>query len=183
MFSEVIVHLRKAADATLQVQQEMFDTWTSLWRPVSPLAAGWREPVRKAQKQWAEVFGDLVQRQHELLQVQFGAGLQSVEDVFRLARAKDPEELRARAADFWQKTYERIRQVYEAQVRDFQAVAARGIGIITKRTTGAECMAPASEKAPRQPRPVAGLTEGELKEVRDGLYEYEMTKGDWSKAH
>jgi hypothetical protein len=132
MFSQVVENFRKATDATFQVQQEMFNACTGFYPVAPPLAAAWREPIQKAQKQWAEVIGDLIKRQHELLQVQFGAGLQSAEDVFKLAQAKDPEDLRARVVDFWQKTYERIRQVYEAQVRDFQAVATRGGEVMTK---------------------------------------------------
>jgi hypothetical protein len=182
MFSEVIVNLRKAADATLQVQQEMFNTWTGMCPLVPPPAAGWYEPIRQAQKEWAEILGELIQSQHEMLQVQFGAGLQSAADVFRLVHAKDSEELRARTIDFWQKTCDRIRQVYEAQVRDFRAVVAKGTGMITPRTAEARGAAPGSRKSPRQPSAVPGLTDGELEEVRDALYEHELTKGDWSKA-
>jgi hypothetical protein len=182
MFSQVIGNLRKATDATLQVQQEVFNTWTGMCPLVPPLAAGWGVSIRQAQEGWAEILGDLVQSQHELLQVQFGAGLQSAADVFQLVRAKDPEELHARAIDFWQKTCDRIRQVYEAQVRDFQAVVAKGTGMITQGTAEARSTAPGHRESLGQPSAVPGLTHRELEEVRDTLYEHELTKGDWSKA-
>jgi hypothetical protein len=170
MFHQVIDNLGKATDITLQMQQEMLHTWAGPY-PGGPPGAP-----------WAEILADLIKKRCELLQVQFGAGLQSVEEVFLLTLARNPEELRARAIGFWQETCARIRQVYAAQVRAFQDVVARGTGRLMPNTTRLEGPAAGSVPAPRQPSPTPRLARGELEEVREALYEHELTKGDWSKA-
>jgi hypothetical protein len=132
MFEQVFESLRKATETSIQMQQEMFKKWVSLWPmvPPSPPAAG--EPVVKVQKKWAEFVGDLVKRQRETLEAQFSAGLRSLEEAFQLVKSKDPEELRARTVELWQKSFECLRQLYDAQVRDFQGAVSKWTELLGK---------------------------------------------------
>jgi len=98
---------------------------------VPPTAPGLSEPL-KFQKKCAETAGELIKKQRQLLEAQFCAGLQSIEDAFHLAEAKDPEELRAKTAELWQKTFEVLRQSCETQVRDFQAAVVKWTELVTK---------------------------------------------------
>jgi predicted protein tyrosine phosphatase len=132
MFEQVFENLRKATEASIQVQQEMFKKWVSLWPGVTPSAAAEGEPVTKFQKKWAEIVSDLVKKQRETLEAQFSAGLRNMEQAFHFADAKDPEELRAKTIEFWQKSFDCLRQMYDAQVRDFQNAAARWTELFTK---------------------------------------------------
>jgi hypothetical protein len=124
MFDQVFEILRKTSDAALQGQQEFFKKWTNLYLtgPWSP--SGWTG-THKYQKKWAEVATELTKKQYELLETQFSAGLRSLEDIFRLPEAKNPEELRAKTFQLWQKTFECMREVWEAQLRDFQCAMAK----------------------------------------------------------
>jgi hypothetical protein len=131
MFEQVFETLRKTTEITLQAQQELFKKWTSLWPGVAASPMAFAEP-QKYQQAWAEVVGELIKRQRETLEAQFKAGLQSIEDAFQIAQAKDPEEVRTKTLQLWQKTFDSLRQLYEAQVRDFQAAAAKWTEAVAK---------------------------------------------------
>jgi hypothetical protein len=135
MFEPVFENLRKATEAGIQIQQEMFKKWVSLWpgvpgMPFVPTAGA--EPFLKIQKKWTEFVGEVVKKQRETLEAQFSAGLRNIEAAFHLAEAKDPEELRAKTVELWQKSFECLRQLYDAQVRDFQAAVAKWTELVMK---------------------------------------------------
>ena len=66
------------------------------------------------------------------LEAQFNAGVKTIEESFRLCEAKDPEELRARTVELWQKTFDSLRQVYDAQAKDFQTAVVKWGELVTK---------------------------------------------------
>ena len=131
MFDQVFESLHKAADSALGMQQELFKKWLGLWPGVMTSPVGFGEPI-KLQKKWVEVVGEMVKKERESLEAQFSAGLRQIEEAFRLAEAKDPQELRARTIQLWQKTFECLRQTYEAQLRDFQAAVTRWTELVMK---------------------------------------------------
>ena len=120
MFEPMFESLQKATDVTIQMQQEMFKKWVGLWPsgPASPSA--WGEQVQKLQKKWAEIVEETLKRQRDVLETQFNAGLKNLENAFKLAEAKDPEELRPKTMELWKKTFECLNQAFEAQMRNFQ---------------------------------------------------------------
>jgi hypothetical protein len=138
MFDQVFESLRKATEASIQVQQDLFKKWVSLWpgmpgvpgMPVAPAAGA--EPYIKFQKKWAEFVAEVVKKQRETLEAHFSAGLRNIEEAFRLTDAKSPEEWRAKTVELWQKSFECIRQMYETQVRDLQAVVAKWTELVMK---------------------------------------------------
>jgi hypothetical protein len=132
MFEQVFDNLKKATEASLKMQQEVYEKWVNLWPGLKPPQGTLAEPVQRAQKQWAEFYEDVLKKQRETLEAQFKAGLRYIEDAFRLAEAKDPEELRTRTTELWQKVFETLRQTSEAQLRDLQAFAARWTGLVTR---------------------------------------------------
>jgi hypothetical protein len=131
MFTQVFESLQKATESSIQMQQEMFRRWMGLWpgmpAPVFPYAE-----LQKYQKRWVEVVGELVKKQNETLEAQFKAGLQTIEEAFRLSEIKDPEVLRARTVELWQKTFDFIRQFSETQLRDFQTAIGKWAELMTR---------------------------------------------------
>ena len=117
MFDQVFDNLRKATEASVQLQQDLFKRWISLWPgvPASPAPAG--EQVLQFQRKWGEIVGELVGKQRESLEAQFSAGLRNIEEAFRVAEAKDPEELRNKTVELWKKIFDSLRQASEAQLR------------------------------------------------------------------
>jgi hypothetical protein len=134
MFIPVLESMGKITGATVQMQQEMFKKWFSMWPviPEGPAYPGaWVEKVQRFQKQWAESVTELVRRQQEIIEAQFKAGQQNIEKAFALGQVKDPEELRARTLELWQKCIEAVRQTSEAQVRNFTAAIEKWFALIT----------------------------------------------------
>jgi hypothetical protein len=130
MFEPVFESLRKATEATVEMQQELFNKWARLF-PALPMVPAAYEPV-KFQKRCLEVITELTTKQHESLEAQFNAGVKTVEEAFRLCEAKDPEELRAKTVELWQKTFDCLRQVYDAQARDFQTAVVKWGELVTR---------------------------------------------------
>ena len=132
MFESVFDSFKKVTETTLRMQQEMYEKWISLWPGLKPNQTPFAEPLQKFQKKWAEFYEEMLKKQRETLEVQFKSGLKNIEEAFRLAEAKDPEELRAKTTELWQKVFETLRQTYEAQLRDLQTIAARWTEMVTK---------------------------------------------------
>ncbi len=132
MFESVFDSLKKVTETTLRMQQEMYEKWVSLWPGVRPAQAVFAEPAQKFQKKWAEFYEETLKKQRETLEAQFKAGLKNIEAAFRVAEAKDPEELRAKTTELWQKVFETLRQSSEAQLRDLQTFAGHWTELVTK---------------------------------------------------
>jgi hypothetical protein len=130
MFEPVFESLRKATEATVQMQQELFNKWARLF-PALPMVPAAYEPV-KFQKRCLEVITELTTKQRESLEAQFDAGVKTIEEAFRLCEAKDPEELRAKTVELWQKTFDCLRQVYDAQAKDFQTAVVKWGELVTR---------------------------------------------------
>jgi hypothetical protein len=115
---------------------------TAAWRRTSRRSALWlRFPTQrpdipghalKFQERWAEAVGEWVKMQCQALEAQCSAGLKNIEDTFRLAQAKDFEELRCKANEMWQRTVNCPWQAWEAQIRCFQTVVSKMIEPVTK---------------------------------------------------
>ena len=132
MFEMVFENLKKATEVSLQMQQEAFKRWVGVW-PGLPAGPGLiPEQAKNFQKKWAEFYEEVLKKQREAVAAQFQAGLQHIEEAFRLAETKDPAELRAKTIELWQKVFETLRQTFEAQVRDLQALAGRWTELVTK---------------------------------------------------
>jgi hypothetical protein len=131
MFEQVFESLRTMTEANIQLQQEMFKKWVGMWTGM-PKPSGGDPQVIQAQKTWAEFMTEVARKQRETLETQCSAGLKNIEEAFRPAEVKDPEELRARTVELWQKSFDCVRQVYEAQIRDFQEAMAKWTELVTK---------------------------------------------------
>jgi hypothetical protein len=134
MFMPVLESMGKITGATVEFQQEMFKKWFSMFPgapgvPAFPAAYG--EKVQQLQKRWAEIVSDLIRRQRESVEAQFKAGQQNIEKAFQIGEAKNPDELRARTLELWQKCFEAVRQASEAQVRDFTVAIEKWVELMT----------------------------------------------------
>jgi len=139
MFNPIVENLCKFTDSAFQMQQDLFKKWVALWPvpatpgtpgiPGSPATAG--DPFA-IQKKGLEIIGELIQKECETLEAQFKVGLKNIEEAFHLVKAKDPEELRAKAVEIWQKGFDTLRQTSETQARDFRNAAAKWTEIVKK---------------------------------------------------
>src|SRR5262245_19097660 len=107
-----------------------------MWPALTPTQPAGTEQVLRFKQKWAEVAGELARKQRESLEAQFSAGLRNSEEAFRLGEAKDVEELRRKTVELWQKSFDCLRQSYEAQVRDCQAAVMRWTELMMKWAAG-----------------------------------------------
>jgi hypothetical protein len=131
MFEQAFDSLHKATESSIALQQEMFRKWMGLW-PGIPVSTFPFTELQKFQKKWVEVVGELVKKKNETLETQFKAGLQKIEEAFRLSEIKDPEELRTKTVELWHKTFDYLRQASETHMRDFQHAVSKWAELMTK---------------------------------------------------
>jgi hypothetical protein len=134
MVEQMFDSLRTATESSIHMQQEMFKTWLGMW-PGVPAAVNGGEPFKKYQKvqqKWAAFVAEMVQKQREVMEAQFSAGLKNIEEAFRLGEVKDPEELRARTIELWQQSFDCFRKLFEAQLREFQVATAKWTELMTR---------------------------------------------------
>jgi hypothetical protein len=132
MFEQVFENLRTATETSIHMQQELFKKWAGLWPTAYVPPGDAPERVQKVQKQWVEFTTEQVKKQRQNLEAQFSAGLKNFEESFRLAEAKDPVELRAKTVELWQKSFDCLRKLYEAQTRDFQEALVKWTELVNK---------------------------------------------------
>src|SRR5436190_10809569 len=100
MLDQVFDNFRKATETTLQAQQDLFRQWMTQWpmAPVAPTAPtspnALTEQVRTFQRQWTDSVTALMTKHCEALDVQYRAGIKTIEDALRTTEAKSPEEFR-----------------------------------------------------------------------------------------
>jgi len=135
MFNQVGENFRRATETTVQMQQEFFKTWINLWPGTPGNATPWGEQIQQFQKKSAETFGEMFKKQQEVIGVQFKAGIEDLEKVFKITESKTPEEMRSQCIELWKKCFDDMQQVYEAQFRGFQFVADKWAELTTKNAT------------------------------------------------
>jgi hypothetical protein len=124
-FDRVFDTFREATDLTLKVQQDLFHKWTTSWPGFPKVQPAWAEKVQQFQKEWTEATTELTRKYMEMSDRQYKVGVQSLEGAFRVAEAKEPAEVREKVMELWQKSFECLKEVAQAQIQNFQAAAEK----------------------------------------------------------
>ena len=183
----IIDSVRKTTETSVAWQQELFRKWVSLW-PGVPVSVSPFGELQKFQRKWVGMLGELFQRENDTLAAQLKMGFGTIEKLFQIAEAKDPEQVRTKMVEFWQKTFDDLRQVSQTQMHSLQNTVAKWAEVPIKemRPANQPVRTPvANESKPRwkEPVKVAAKAKNDLEELKEAMEEYEMAKGDWSKSH
>jgi hypothetical protein len=139
MFAQLFESFRRASEATMQAQQDLFRQWVQQWPSMpmsSPGTAGeWSEAV---QKRWLDSAKDTLNKQRELLDTSYRSGIDVIEQSFRVGEAKSPEEYRRVVEDLWRKLSDTFKQQSESQFREFQGAAEKWFELARKAPSAAE---------------------------------------------
>lgn len=126
MFAQLFDSFRRASEATLQAQQDVFRQWVQQWPAVPGNSHGsageWSEAM---QKRWMDSTKDFFNKQRELLDSTYRSGVDVIEQGFRVTDAKSPEEYRRLMEEMWGKLSDTFKQQSESQFREFQKAAER----------------------------------------------------------
>jgi hypothetical protein len=131
MFDQLVDGMRKASESSWQVQQELFRNWTRLWLQSAPggvgVASDWG---RGSQRRWLELGLEMLNKHREALDSTYKAGIQIIEQTFRLGDARSIEDSRKLVEDLWRKLFDLQKVQAESQFRDFQDWFQKTAGLV-----------------------------------------------------
>ena len=120
LLEEVVDNVRKAAEANLKLQQEVFRTWSTLWPGMPAPQTAWMDKMQDFQRQWANTISDLARKHRDVQDRQYQAALESLEEALRVTESKNPEEFRKRSEQLCRKTIDCVKEISETQMKEFQ---------------------------------------------------------------
>jgi hypothetical protein len=120
LFEETFGSMRKATESALQLQQQMYGQWATMWPGLAQSNTDWSANLKKLQKDWAAMVTEMMRKHRTILDQQYRAGIESFEEGFRLASAKDPAEFRDRCEALCRSALDLVKESSETQVRQFQ---------------------------------------------------------------
>ncbi len=132
VYEEVFENMKKAAQANVTMQQELFQQWTKLWPGLPSPQAMWVDKVRDFQRQWNNAVSDLARKHRTTFDRQYQAALESLDEALRLGEASNPAEFRERTEQMCRKTLDCMREVSEAQMKEFQDAMTKMTELVTK---------------------------------------------------
>jgi hypothetical protein len=125
MFEEVFQNIRKAAEANLNMQQELFSQWSALWPGMPAPQSAWLKQIQRFRTKWVEAVSELARKQRGMVDRRYDAALESLDAALCATEASTPEEYRRRSEQFCRKSLECAREVAETQVEALQEAVAR----------------------------------------------------------
>ena len=130
MFDQLIDGVKKASESSLQMQQEMFKNWTRLFSGQGGAAGAPAEWGGAAQKRWAELCVEMLNRHREALDSTYKSGIQIIEEAFHVTEAKSPDDSRRMVEDLWRKLFYLQKSQSESQFRDFQTFYEKSAALV-----------------------------------------------------
>jgi hypothetical protein len=130
MLDQIMENFRKASESTLQAQQDMLKSWTQQWM-VPPAMPSGSSPVmgRGVQQRWLEMTIDVLNKHRESIDATYKAGIEVVEQSFRLSEAKSADDLRRTTEELWRKLFDTIKSQYESQFQEFHKWTERSFDL------------------------------------------------------
>ena len=141
MYDQVLDTFRKAAESTMQLQQEMLRNWTQQWThmPAGMMPSGsaamgmpWVDQIRGLQKTWAAQVTEQMSKHREALDAQYKAGIKTIAEAFKVGEARDPEHYRRLTEELWKQSFETLKTLSETQMKDFQAASEKWFETVSK---------------------------------------------------
>jgi hypothetical protein len=131
-FDRVYDDFRKATEATLQIQQDLFRHWVTFWPNFPKNQPNWVGQFQQFQKNWTQANAEMMHKYLEAWDKQYKAGVESLEGALRLAEAKDPGELRQQILGLWHKTFDCLKDLAQGQVQNFQTTVEKWMEMVKK---------------------------------------------------
>lgn len=147
MFEQVFENVRRATAFNIRTQQRLLGKWAGGVCDMagSPNVVG--EHVAKIQEQWADYVTGLIKKQHETLEPHFKVSLKIVEEACCLVDAKEPEELRAKTMELWQKSLQCLRQFCNSQMVNLETATTKWIELVTEASNVGDILGEAEAPA------------------------------------
>jgi len=134
VLDEVFQGIRKAAESSMKMQQEVLHQWTSTWPFPTPQSV-WIDKVRGFQKQWAHTVSDIARKHRDVIEKQYQSALESLEAALHVSESTNPEEYRRRTEQLCRKTLDCMRDISESNLHEFQDAVSKLTELATKTAT------------------------------------------------
>ncbi len=131
-YEDVIANMSKAVEANLKMQQDMFQQWMTMWPGLPSPQAMLLDKMRDFQRQWSNTISDLARKHRDTLDRQYQVALESLEETLRLSESTNPEEFRKRTEQLCRKSLDCMREVSEAQMKEFQEATKKWSELVMK---------------------------------------------------
>jgi broad specificity phosphatase PhoE len=132
VFELAFENLRKTAESSIEMQQELFRQWGAQWPGLPQPQTAWVERAQKFQKEWSKTVKELLSKHREVVDEQFEAAIESLEEAFRVAQSSDPQEYAKRCEALCKKSLVVLRETGEQQVKETQEALNKWIGLAVK---------------------------------------------------
>ena len=131
VFDQVIESFRKTAETALQAQKDFYQQWQNTWPDMAQPQPPWLEQILKFQRTWADTVVELAHKHRQALDRQHQIGIEALEQAFRVAGSDDPEEFRKRAEALCRSNLDALKEISEAQIREFQNATTKWFEFFT----------------------------------------------------
>ncbi|RIK87644.1 MAG: hypothetical protein DCC67_01600 [Planctomycetota bacterium] len=132
VLEEVFQNVRKAAETSLKLQQEILAQFSSLWPAVPTPQSAVVSRMQQLRSKWIETVSGLARKHREVIDRQYDAALESLDAALAVSDAGTPEELRRRSEQFCRKTLDCVREVAETQVQELQNAVSKWTDLVAK---------------------------------------------------
>lgn len=129
MMDQFFDNFRKASESSLQIQQEFLKQWTQPWLSGGPFggaggagAAG--DAGRNVQRRWVELGVDLLNKHRQSVDATYAAGIQLIEQTFRVSDAKSPDDYRHVMEDLLAQAVRHLQEPERGAVQRLPALVA-----------------------------------------------------------
>lgn len=132
LFEQAFDNVRKTAEASLKMQQDMYRQWAECWPGQSSPQDAWLEQMKKFHKQWSETVTGIIRNHRQVLDSQYDAAVNSLEEAFRAAESADPVEFRKRTEELCRNNLKCMRDLAESQLEEFQSAISKWVELAGK---------------------------------------------------
>lgn len=132
VFEQAIDSFRKTAETSLSAQKELFQLWQNNWPGIGQSQTPWLDQVRQFQRSLSDTVPDLAGRHRDTLDRQYQAGIDALKEAFSVMESNDPEAFRKRAEELCRKNLDCLKEIAEAQIREFQDATTKWVELLTK---------------------------------------------------
>ena len=132
VFEEVFQNIRKAAETSLKMQQEMLSQWSVLWPGMPTPQSAWLNQVQQFRSKFMSTVSDLARKHGDVVDRQYKAALESLDAALEATEASTPEEVRRKTEHLCRKTLDCMREMTESQIREFQEAITKWTDLLAK---------------------------------------------------
>jgi hypothetical protein len=135
LFEEVFQNIRKAAEANLSMQQELFSQWATLWPGIPAPHSAWVGQLQTFRTKFTDAVSAMARRHRDVIDRQYNAAMESLDAALCVTDANTPEEFRRRSEQLCRKSIDCIRTVAESQVEEMQDALTKLTTLFTTSAT------------------------------------------------